>query len=135
MEIEFTNEPKLKAKLAGYLWWKKVVVGGQFRQLTDHMREAIIAHETGHAKLWHPEIRILMGLLLFIPGGWKVIKWLCKNQEFAADAYAFKIGKGGDLIDILLLGIENPSGKFHPSNRERIERLKRLDYRASVYRK
>lgn len=135
MRIEISTTTKILIQVKGYLWWKRIVVGSAWERLTEKTKQAILAHEFGHIHSWHSEIRLLLAPLMLVPGGWNLLKQVCCTQEFAADAYAARLGLGQEMIVALTMNLKADCGVLHPSNKERIERLKVILSGASVQRK
>ena len=108
------------ARSASFFWWKRVYTGKPFVGLTDDQKRAVLAHETYHVMAHHTEMRIVA---LFCPF---VIPWLCKKQEFDADECAAWAGYRAELIEMLEKSVIN-DGPYHPTNFERIQRLKNFD--------
>lgn len=115
MKVITTNDPYI-AKSFRFFWIKRVYVGSVYRSLTPRQREAVVTHEVahigGHDTLWR------MLALLFPP----VMPWLCRRQEFAADAFAKDRGYGPPLIEVLRT-LPEDCGWLYPKTSQRIEKL------------
>lgn len=117
------TDERLVAYGGSFFWWKRIWTGRAYRRLTLRQQWAVMAHELGHVNGRHTEMRILCMLLcpfLFF--------WLCRQQEFWADAYAAKQGYKADLLS--LLEKEYDGGRFQPSHAERRENLKKYEYKS-----
>lgn len=102
-----------------------IMLGVLAYDLTHMEREAIIAHERGHLRLWH---------------AWRSLWWRirgldvadqCERRralEYEADAFAVKHGHASGLL-VFLHRLPPASTLWHPSPRERIARIRDLDRR------
>ena len=104
------------------LWrWKKIIVGPQFKNLSEREAGAVLLHEAGHCKLRHLEKRISMAWLM-LTSPQRLLN-LCLAQEYEADAFAARCGYGNDLAR-LFARMQQGQGPFHPELASRISRLK-----------
>jgi Zn-dependent protease with chaperone function len=133
------------AEARGYLRWKYISVGSRWFELTGAEAFAALAHEVGHCRGWHAEIRLGMFVaaalpaLYFLP--WPVTAGLLasavlfecaaeisKRQELQADAFAADRGHGPHIVAFLercrKIPVEHDPGSFYPTLLERIEKLK-----------
>ena len=122
IHVEHRPKDKILSEARGLWPFKKIVVGADFARLEPRCQGAALLHEVGHVKLFHLEKRIAFAILNF----WRpaAIARYCREQEFQADAFAAGCGYGLDLA-LLFARLNEQSDPFHPSVRERIERLTR----------
>ena len=111
--LHVTDEPGFNARVAGYLWWKRV----EITELAwrSPYRHAVLAHEMFHFEHCHSELTLLMFFVSFTAslfcaaaGDWGrlaleacafvacMVAW-CWWREFAADFGAVRAGFGPDL--------------------------------------
>ena len=109
------------ATYRSFFWYKRIYVGRKFDLLPPDQQRAVIAHELAHIECAHHIIRlIVLPLALLFP---PFRRAMCKGQEFEADSIAVQNGHGKALRDYLR-GIKfDDSGKYHPSNLARIEKI------------
>ena len=109
------------ATYRSFFWYKRVYVGKKFDRLPSDRQRAVISHELAHMSLGHHVIRILaLPIALLCP---PFRRALSKSQEFEADAKVVEMGHGKPLRDYLLTIKFDDSGKYHPSNLVRIEKI------------
>ncbi len=122
--IVYDYDAERPAVARGFFFNRRIVVGQSFFALPKRQQDAVLAHEEGHCKGWHFEMR-----LLFLPVFWT--RWgrkLAIRQELAADAYAARRGFGIDLLDFLR---GDSGGEFYPAPklRARVLRKRIREYR------
>lgn len=124
---------------------KRIVVGLALTRLTPRERQAVLLHEAAHAKLRHPEKRILPMLwaclthpvllwhvLMATDLQLAVVRWtafladsgmaeFAQAQEYQADRFAKDCGYGDDLAQVFLRF--GSGGVLHPSLQSRLTRL------------
>ena len=104
----------------GLWWWKKIVLGPGFLQLSGREGCAVLLHEAGHCKLRHLEKRITMAWLVLVSP--QRLLRICLEQEYEADRFAAGCGYGADLMR-LFCRLQQAAGPFHPELSQRIARL------------
>jgi hypothetical protein len=93
-----------------------VIIGTHFDSLPQDMQAAALAHEEGHLKGWHAELRLLCAV--FAPFFYKK---LCHRQELSADKYAVNNGHWFGLLRLLRGEFEgNLWSPSHALRREQI---------------
>lgn len=117
----FQTDEQIVARAWSFFWIKRVVIGSLFWKLPFHIRNAVMAHEEGHAEMHHTEWRVVC--LLFAP--WMIFD-VCKQHELDADLFAASRGHGAALIEFLKF--DKDCGLFHPSHAERRQHLERYEY-------
>ncbi len=106
------------AKASGFFFNRRIVIGPAFYGLPKRQQDAVLAHEEGHCRGWHFELRLLM-----LPLFWT--RWAQKlaiRQELAADAYAVQRGFGVELLHFLA---HDSGGEFYPCPALRARVLRR----------
>lgn len=95
--VRFDVELKGVAFARGFWPLKTVVVGPLWHELPYSERMAILAHEAGHCRGLHLEIRLLL-----LPFAW--CRWaqaIARRHEFEADAFAVREGEGVGMLQFL----------------------------------
>lgn len=120
MKVIHTNENMIARSLS-FLWWKRIYVGTKYWNLLRSQKEAVLAHEEGHCKFHHTELRLLT--LLFCP---VLIKPVCHKTEFAADRYAASKGLAKPLSQVL--SFDREEDWLYPCNTDRRKALENYEY-------
>ena len=144
--IEFVRtDGQFIARSGSFGPWKWVWSGRLFQDLTEDQKKAIVLHETYHCDHHHTEVRLALLLFpfVFMTVCWielgfvyafvaaivsallmtHVAFWVCDRQEFAADAYAAKMGYGQPMLNLLSRYDDEGDALFHPTSIDRIDRL------------
>lgn len=117
---------------------KSIVVGIGWFHLSAGEQQAALAHEVGHCRGFHLELRLLL-----LPFYW--CEWaqaIARRQEFDADAFAVRSGQGAGMLQLMLRACavdrararqaEAPTldqiieRKMSPSASERLRRISHL---------
>lgn len=142
-EIVITSDAGIRARCAGYLWWKRIEISLDASQ--SSYREAILAHERFHVEHFHNELFILMltafmttGMALAAAQNWwlsvaVLLLWLpCQVAwswaiEFWADGGAVRAGHGWKMGELLEWQDDSALTLLsHPPRSLRIARIARL---------
>jgi Zn-dependent protease with chaperone function len=103
--------------------WHTIQTGDLMAVLSDHERDAVIAHERGHLVHWHAEKRLLWFITLRVRFDWEGFLAMCERQELEADRYAIRKGHGNGLRTFLLRHGNRRKALGYPCLSERLEAL------------
>lgn len=111
------------ARARGFWPFKRIAVNAQWFTLPYGEQQAVLAHEAGHCRALHLEIRLAL-----LPLCWtKAVQQIARDQELEADAFAARAGYGLDLLNFILRVRSPPHPTpFYPLAVERIEHLEQL---------
>lgn len=111
--------------------YKKIEFGPEFYKLPEDMQKAVIAHEVGHVRGHHTELRLIFAIILVVASilfkWWifivasSLLSWLCRKTELWADRYAVKCGYAIGMLK--LLEFEHPGDFFNPPTKYRREMI------------
>jgi hypothetical protein len=110
------------AEARGMLWWKKIVVGRAFFNLTLLEQNAVLSHEAGHILRHHFLRRLLALPLLFLRPA--LAQSIAVKHELEADRFCAERGLGPELLCVL--GKLTHGGRFYPEQNVRLAALRKF---------
>jgi Zn-dependent protease with chaperone function len=110
------------AEARGLLWWKKIVVGRHFFNLTLPEQNAVLSHEAGHLHRHHFERRLFALPLLFLRPA--LAQRIAVAHELEADQFAAQRGLALELLSALRK--LQHGGRFYPQRDARLAALRKF---------